>query len=94
MAITWTEDLETGILEIDKQHQELFKHIDRLLEACKHGAGRDKVQEVVKFLEGYVVFHFGSEEKLMDQYNYPQTKEHKQAHAWFVDQWQGFKKAA
>lgn len=91
MLLTWTPDLAVGIQEIDKQHQELFKHINDLLEASQKGLGKTQVQDVVKFLEGYVVFHFGTEERYMDQYKYPGVGDHKKEHIWFVDQWQGLK---
>ncbi len=34
MAIEWTMGLSTGVDEIDDQHKELFKRINRLLDAC------------------------------------------------------------
>jgi len=37
MAIEWTNDLATGVSEIDYQHKELFRRINSLLDACREG---------------------------------------------------------
>ena len=71
MAIEWTEDLAVGSKEIDDQHRELFRMINQMLEACNQGKGKAVLDEILGFLENYVVTHFGTEERLMQQYNYP-----------------------
>ena len=67
MAIEWTEDLATGVPEIDAQHKELFSRINRLLEACNQGQGRAEVGKTLAFLEEYVLIHFSTEEKIMTE---------------------------
>ena len=84
MAIQWTNDLAVGVIEIDNQHQELFKQINQLLEACHQGKAKESVQEIIKFLEDYVVTHFGTEENFMLQYNYPRFSSHKSQHQQFI----------
>jgi hemerythrin len=84
MALTWTPDLSVGIEMIDKQHQELFKRVNDLLAASGQGKGKDEIGNVVKFLESYVVFHFGAEERYMAQQAYPALAAHKQEHAKFL----------
>lgn len=58
----WTEDLSVGVDRIDEQHKELFEKINDLVEAIKSHTCKYKIGDVVKFLEDYVVFHFGQEE--------------------------------
>lgn len=82
--IEWTNDLAVGFSEIDRQHQELFSKIDTLLNACNQGKGRASVGEIIQFLTDYVVFHFGTEETLMKQYQYPDYSTHKAMHDQFV----------
>lgn len=84
MNIEWTNDLAVGFPDIDQQHQELFAKINLLLNACNQGKGKDTVGETIQFLADYVVYHFGCEEKLMQQFNYPDYSSHKAMHDQFV----------
>ena len=85
MAILWTEDLSVGVKEIDNQHIELFKRVSNLLEACNQGKGKENVREVIAFLEKYVISHFGTEERYMKNYQYPDYISHKKQHDVFVN---------
>lgn len=85
MAIEWTNDLATGVPEIDNQHKELFQKINNLLDACNHGKGKAKVIKVISFLEDYVITHFSEEEKYMAKYDYPDGLSHKKQHSEFME---------
>jgi hemerythrin len=85
MALDWTDDLSTGSHEIDRQHKELFKRINALLEACRQGKGRAEVNKVVQFLDDYVVTHFSEEENYMQKYHYPNYAHHKAQHLEFME---------
>ena len=92
MTIAWSEKLTSGSAEIDSQHKELFERINDLLAAQKKGlAGLDELGRVVRYLTEYVVFHFGSEEKLMDRYGYSSASGHKAQHAQFIRVFQRLK---
>ena len=82
--IEWTEELATGSSEIDQQHQEIFRRINSLLEACHEGKGREEVCRVLGFLDDYVVTHFGDEESYMIKLKYPGYAEHKAMHVEFT----------
>lgn len=84
MPIQWSNDLSVGIEEIDNQHRELIGRINQLFDACNQGKGKATVQETIKFLEDYVIIHFGAEEKTMVQYGYPDYANHKAHHQQFV----------
>ncbi len=84
MAIQWTEDLATGIDEIDDQHRELFDRINRLLAACNQGKGREEIGITVSFLEDYVVTHFSAEERTMLSSRFPAYAVHRSEHARFT----------
>lgn len=84
MAIEWKADLAVGVKEIDDQHKELFSKVNDLFEACNAGKGKEQIDSVMKYLQDYVVLHFGSEEKLQRQYNYPDYILHKRQHDEFV----------
>jgi len=93
MGIEWTSDLAVGVSEIDKQHQEIFRKINNLLDACNQGKGKTVVADVIDFLGNYVVEHFGAEEKLMQQYNYPGYAQHKQMHDDFIKTYTALKES-
>ncbi|MGE5557542.1 MAG: bacteriohemerythrin [Bacillota bacterium] len=82
--IEWTPDLSVGIAEIDRQHQELFGAINKLLEACKQRTAKENLSDTLKFLEHYVVDHFHTEETTMIQYDYPDQAIHREMHQQFV----------
>ncbi len=85
MSIEWTEDLATGVNEIDNQHKELFKRINNLLNACKEGKGRDETGKIIQFLDDYVITHFSAEEEYMRKYDYPGFTHHKAQHLEFME---------
>jgi hemerythrin len=84
MAIKWHESLSVGVPEIDEQHQELFRRLNQLLEACNQGKGKESVRELVNFLQAYVVEHFATEERLQKQHAFPGYAEHRTKHAEFI----------
>jgi hemerythrin len=84
MAIEWTQDLATGIDWQDNQHKELFVKVNSLIEAMKTGKGKEEVVKVFKFLDDYVIFHFGNEQKAMEKFNYNEYSSHKSQHQKFI----------
>ena len=84
MMVEWTPDLAVGNAEIDGQHKELFERVNTLLEAMREGRGRGEVHQTLDYLERYVVFHFGAEERLMARAGYPQLTVHQHLHAEFI----------
>lgn len=85
MAYKWSDELLTGNVQIDTEHKELIKAINDLLEACSKGKGRAELERTVKFLSSYTKTHFGREEVLQMKYNYPDYKNHKEYHKYFID---------
>ncbi len=83
MDIRWSAALAVGHPAIDRQHQELFRRAQALVDAL---ARRDpsEVGRLFDFLEGYVVEHFGAEERLMLEIGYPGLGVHRAEHGRFV----------
>lgn len=75
-----TQDLITGNSLIDSEHRQLFAAVNDLMDACSQGRGRDQIQQTVRFLNDYVMKHFGDEERLQTQSKYPNYPAHKQFH--------------
>lgn len=86
MAIIWTQDLSVGVNSIDGQHQQLFKMADELFEAGKNGKSKEKIGELLSFLDSYTKQHFKDEEAYMKSINYPGLAEQEKAHQAFVSE--------
>jgi hemerythrin-like metal-binding protein len=89
--INW--DLATysvGIKEIDRQHGILVELINRLDYGLKHKISRETMEDIVNYLADYTVFHFGYEEKLLAENNWPELAQHKVIHENFVNQVKNF----
>ena len=78
--ISWHSDLSVGIKEIDTQHMKLVDLINDLYAGMKAGKAHSAIGQLLDRLAEYTVFHFGHEEKLFDQYGYPESDSHKVAH--------------
>ena len=89
----WTDDLSVKVRVIDDQHKKLFRIINTLHEAMREGRGRQKVEETLEELVDYTVYHFGIEEKYMQQVNYPDYYNHKAQHDAFAKKIAAFRKA-
>lgn len=92
--LEWSDRFSVGVLEIDAQHRELFRQVNRLLEACMQGGGKNLLPEIFDFLGKYAVEHFATEEQYMTRYAYPKLPEHKKAHESFVQTFLDFRKRA
>ncbi len=84
--IAWNSSYEVGIYSVDTQHKHLVDLTNRLYRACT-GEKQDLAKEfqtVMKELVDYVMFHFKDEERIMQEVDYPNFKEHKQKHEQFI----------
>ena len=88
----WTDDMTVGVKKIDDQHKELFEKINDLVDAIRQHTCKYKISDVVKFLDDYIVFHFGEEEKYMQQHKYPGYPQHKAQHKLFMENFHELKK--
>lgn len=86
MKYELTTDLLTGNSLIDMEHKELFAAVNRLMDACSQGKGRDSIQQTVEFLNQYVGKHFSDEERLQMSSNYAGYPAHKQFHEGYKRQ--------
>ena len=84
MSLGWSDELATGVAEIDNQHKEIFSRVDRLSAACSEGKGKEEVLRLLLFLEEYVKEHFAAEERLQLRHAYPEYATHKSQHLHFM----------
>lgn len=81
MRAEFDDSLVTGNEMIDSQHKELIGKINGLLESCELGKDKIAAVKTLEYLADYTEFHFGEEEKLQEEIEYPGIKEHKAEHA-------------
>ncbi len=84
MKARFTPSLITGNEMIDSHHKELIKRANDLFEAIEGRESKEKVLETLDFLAEYTTYHFGAEEKLMQEAKYPKYNEHKGYHEALV----------
>ena len=89
MNIVWTRDLSVGIQEIDRQHQDLFHHINGFMESLQDPASGDSVADLFDLLEKYVNEHFSAEEgymrgQLTGYYPDSEARRHRGEHEAFI----------
>ena len=76
---TLPTEIRTGHHEVDAQHASMLGELRRL-----RGAKLDAVWESLRFLQQHTSSHFGYEELLMEDVNYPEMAAHKQHHSEFL----------
>jgi len=90
-TIEWTDAMACGVAEMDRQHHIL---VDTLAEASEKLTGRvddPLFERITQDLLAYAIYHFETEEKLMEQYGYAaaaadQASRHVTAHRSFTAQ--------
>jgi hemerythrin len=78
----WTDDLNTGIPEIDTENQKIVKHINTLSDA-KESGDKSALGNVLEDLLDHAVNHFLFEEHLMEEADYEFRASHEAIHEIF-----------
>ncbi len=84
----WNNDYSVGIEEIDKQHKHLIGIGAELMEMVKHYSNEDLYDDVIDAVErmkDYTVYHFATEERMMEQAGFEGLSAHKEEHRRFVE---------
>ncbi|WP_373071592.1 bacteriohemerythrin [Sulfurimonas sp.] len=68
--IKWSTDYETGVEEIDEQHHILVNTLNEANELLTKEYSLENLQNITKDLLSYALYHFETEEELMQEYNY------------------------
>lgn len=91
LKLVWDGSLDTGHRAIDIQHKYLVDIINELAEAIEEGKGAEKVKAILHLLQYYTEWHFGREEKCMDENRCPFAEANQQAHRQFIDSLTAFR---
>ena len=82
--LVWSSKFETGVPEVDADHQRLVTALNRLEELLQKGAGSKVVNELLDFLGRYADQHFKREEACMHRLSCPTAAANISAHAQFM----------
>ena len=90
--IPWREEYALGISEIDEQHQKILAIINKLSDLFNEKRHKDQaeIDQVIQELSDYAIYHFQTEEKYFQLFNYEKAKEHISVHDLYrtkVDEW-------
>ena len=87
----WNDKYSVGVRDLDNQHKQLINLLNELYEAMQNSSAPDKLGKIINQLATYTKVHFTSEEKYMEQYNYPGLAAQKAEHAKFIEKVNNFK---
>jgi len=90
--IVWTDDMLLHIEKIDTQHQKLVTLLNHFGEAVHRKKSRKVIEDTINALADYTFYHFMTEETYFSQYHYPDSRQHKNEHRYFVQQVAEFQK--
>ena len=77
-VLQWTDEFETGDIDVDKHHQSLANYINRLNHKCNQHLDINYICQELKNFYEYSKFHFEEEEELLgDSLRYGHKDNHK-----------------
>ena len=80
----WQEEYNIGVEAIDRDHQRLFKIINKLFTLRQEGKNSQwACQESIKFFRTHALNHFAAEEAYMKSIGYEGLEEHQRLHRGF-----------
>lgn len=82
--LTWSEKFSIDLNIIDQQHKKWIEIINILYKSYKLGAKKKELSENISKLLDYTDYHFGFEEKYLEDFKCDSLEEHKIAHAGFI----------
>ncbi|MCG2576919.1 bacteriohemerythrin [Dechloromonas sp. XY25] len=68
--LQWSDTLATGIARIDQQHQMLINILNDANNCFRAGGNAEAQAKAIEDLIGYTIYHFDSEEELMESGGY------------------------
>jgi len=82
--IIWNESLSVGVAEIDRQHKQLVGILNQLLGMEGVKVDSETISDTLTRMTDYADYHFNSEERLMQEYAYPDYATHRLEHVAFM----------
>lgn len=83
---SWNPQYNVGISKIDEQHQKLVKMINEFYVNMNTKPKKENMSQLLKGLKDYTVYHFETEENLMNLYHFEGMSGHQKEHQEFISQ--------
>ena len=83
-ALWWDQSFSVNIVQLDYQHQRLFRTVSELNDAVRLGRADSIVNEVLDRVIEHTISHFSAEEFLLEQHRYPDLAAHRYEHKMFA----------
>ena len=84
VQIEWKSEWESGNQEIDKQHRELVRFGNELIFDVFSDETKEKIGPKLDEFLDHVVYHFNSEEEILNSSKFMGAKEHSEAHKLII----------
>lgn len=81
--VIWEDVYKTGIEVIDNQHKKFVEILNQLYDAVDNHKDKKAIDQVFEGLVNYGKYHFATEEKYFDEFNFEEALEHKEKHKEF-----------
>jgi hemerythrin len=72
--LVWNDSYATGVEEIDEQHMILVHTLNEASEKLARDSDIETLEQITQDLLSYALYHFETEEELMQEYGYNETE--------------------
>ncbi|MHC1717581.1 MAG: diguanylate cyclase [Acidaminococcaceae bacterium] len=84
VQIEWKSEWESGNEKIDKQHRELVRFGNELIFDVFSDETKEKIEPKLDEFLNHVIFHFNSEDEILNSTKFAGAKEHSEAHKLII----------
>ena len=81
--LTWEQKHSVGVKELDDQHKKLFAIVTKLFDAMSASRDLEELNAILKEMDNYAHYHFATEEKYFDQFDFADKIPHIAQHRAF-----------
>lgn len=81
LTIQWNDEMNVGIPEIDVEHKPIILLINELNRAITEGMNPAEIKRWLQHIVDDTEMHFSQEEKLFQEWQYPDAAEHARIHS-------------
>ena len=92
MKLEWKEEYSVGVGEIDSQHKKIIGFINDLDNSVQSENAKEELGNTIEGLNAYAKFHFTTEERYFEQFNYEDRQEHEKRHDDYMNKVTDFEK--
>ncbi|MDL2236810.1 hemerythrin family protein [Christensenellaceae bacterium OttesenSCG-928-K19] len=86
--VIWDDLFKTGVEEMDAQHKEIFRRLEKL----RDQKDTARIPSLVEYFGKYLLMHLDEEQKLHQTTGYPKWGMHKSYHRYYAAQFETLKK--